>query len=120
MGRTLVGERGLKDQVASRRPIQCGSSIAVRCPPMSRERANALLERLGADLRDGGEGDPLESVDPATGQVLGRIRAFGRAQYDACVAASSARFQQWRMRPAPKRGEVVRALGELLRAHKEA
>src|SRR6202171_5383822 len=42
-----------------------------------------------------------------------------RAQYDARVVAALRRFEEWRMRPAPKRGEVIRRLGELLRAHKE-
>src|SRR5690349_377352 len=85
---------------------------------MSRERVSLLLERLGAAPRDDGEGEPLDSVDPATNQVQGRIRSVTRAQYDARMAAAARRFEEWRLRPAPKRGEVVRALGDLLRAHK--
>ena len=88
-------------------------------PAMPRERAQALLDRLGIPLRDDGGGEPLDSVDPSTGVQQGRIRAVTRAQYDARVAAALRRFEEWRMRPAPKRGEVIRALGELLRAHRE-
>ena len=86
---------------------------------MPSERVKAILDRLGVTLADDGGGDPIESVDPATGQVQGSIRAATRAQYEARIVAALRRFQEWRMRPAPKRGEVIRRLGELLRAHKE-
>jgi aldehyde dehydrogenase (NAD+) len=86
---------------------------------MTSERAKAILDRLGVAAADEGGGEPLESVDPATGRIQGRIRAVTRAQYDARVVAALRRFEEWRMRPAPKRGEVIRRLGELLRAHKE-
>src|SRR6266853_884058 len=86
---------------------------------MPSERAKAILVRLGVPAADEGGGEPLESVDPATGRIQGRIHAVTRAQYDARVVAALRRFEEWRMRPAPKRGEVIRRLGELLRAHKE-
>src|SRR5438094_1517301 len=81
--------------------------------------ANAIFERLGATLEPGGSGEILESKNPATGTPLGRIRAVTRAEYDARVGAALERFDDWRMRPAPKRGELVRHLGELLREFKE-
>src|SRR5688500_6480828 len=90
---------------------------------------NGLLERLGVpadgpgawagDWIDGG-GPPLESIDPTTGAALGRVRGCARPDYDAVVEAAEARFLEWRMRPAPRRGELVRRLGELLREHKQA
>jgi len=86
---------------------------------MPSERAKAVLDRLGVAAADEGGGEPLESVDPSTGRIQGRIHAVTRAQYDARMAAALRRFEEWRMRPAPKRGEVIRRLGELLRAHKE-
>src|SRR6266404_4730148 len=86
---------------------------------MPSERAKAILVRLGVPAADEGGGEPLESVDPATGRIQGRIHAVTRAQYDARVVAALRRFEEWRMRPAPKRGEVVRRLGELLRERKE-
>jgi len=86
---------------------------------MPSERAKAVLDRLGVAAADEGGGESLESVDPSTGRIQGRIHAVTRAQYDARVASALRRFEEWRMRPAPKRGEVIRHLGELLRAHKE-
>jgi L-aminoadipate-semialdehyde dehydrogenase len=86
---------------------------------MSRQRAKAILEELGAGGAVDGSGDALQSVNPATGEELGRIRAVTRPEYEARVAAAQERFEEWRLRPAPKRGEMVRALGELLREHKQ-
>ena len=85
---------------------------------MSRTSARAILDRLGV-AADDGAGEILESIDPATGRTQGHIRAVTRAQCDARVSAALRRFEEWRARPAPRRGEVVRRLGELLRAHKE-
>jgi aldehyde dehydrogenase (NAD+) len=65
-------------------------------------------------------GEVFESIDPATGVSLGSVRGCTRSELDAVVEAARARFATWRMRPAPRRGEVVRHLGELLRRHKEA
>src|SRR4051794_34526229 len=86
---------------------------------MPQDRAKAILQRLGVELPADGGGEALDSINPATGQTQGRIRSVTRAQYDQRVDAALARFAEWRMRPAPRRGEVVRALGELLRAHRE-
>src|SRR5215470_8411079 len=78
-----------------------------------------IFQRLGATFEAGGSGEVLESKNPATGTTLGRARATSRAEYEARVGAALERFDEWRARPAPKRGELVRRLGELLREHKE-
>ena len=85
---------------------------------MPQDRVRVILRRLAVDLPQGA-GEPLPSINPATGEVQGRIAALPRAQYDERVTAARVRFAEWRMRPAPKRGEVVRALGDLLRRHRE-
>jgi aldehyde dehydrogenase (NAD+) len=86
---------------------------------MSHVNAKAILERMGATASQVGSGTMLESVNPATGAAQGRIRAATRAEYDQRVETGLRRFQEWRMRPAPTRGQVVRRLGELLREFKE-
>src|SRR3954449_3092446 len=83
-----------------------------------REETSATIFQ-GVAVSSTGNGDPMESFDPSTGASLGRIRAATRADYDARTAAALHRFEEWRTRPAPKRGELVRRLGELLRAQKE-
>src|SRR6267378_1276097 len=81
--------------------------------------AKAILERMGVDAGQAGSGEVLESVNPATGVPQGRIRAATRAEYDQRVEAGLRRFEEWRMRPAPVRGQMVRRLGEMLRELKE-
>ncbi|MBL9028545.1 MAG: aldehyde dehydrogenase family protein [Myxococcales bacterium] len=64
-------------------------------------------------------GPPILSDDPATGEPLGRVATATLDDYDSVMLAARARFAEWRSRPAPKRAELVRRLGELLREHKE-
>src|SRR5688572_2648390 len=89
-----------------------------------------VLERLGIDpdgpnpgVYDGvfraGAGGLLESANPATGRVLGRVARAGREDYEAAAAACAAAFHRWREEPAPRRGEVVRLIGDELRRAKE-
>jgi aldehyde dehydrogenase (NAD+) len=98
---------------------------------MSGEKALALLESLGLDRTSplpgaGGAsfllavGPEIVTDNPATGELLATVRAATTVDYDAVVAEAQARFRDWRTVPAPKRAEVVRALGERLRANKEA
>lgn len=67
-----------------------------------------------------GKGELLVSVSPVDGADIGRVRGADRQEYDEAVAKAQAAFLEWRTWPAPKRGEVVRQLGEELRAHKAA
>jgi aldehyde dehydrogenase (NAD+) len=61
----------------------------------------------------------LESVNPATGETIAKIRTCSADDYQHIVRESIAAFQQWRLIPAPKRGEVVRLLGTSLRERKD-
>jgi len=65
-------------------------------------------------------GDILESRSPINGEVIGQIRCAGPEEYDAVVARADSAFKEWRMVPAPKRGDIVRQIGNELRDHKEA
>src|SRR5215510_7295937 len=61
----------------------------------------------------------LESVNPATGESIAKIRPCSTDDYEQIVQESMAVFQQWRLVPAPKRGELVRLIGASLREHKD-
>ena len=63
-------------------------------------------------------GGELESINPATGEALAKVLRAGRADYECVVARAQAAFSEWRMIPAPKRGEIVRQIGNELRLHK--
>ncbi len=64
-------------------------------------------------------GEKLHSYNPATGELLGTVIQADEKAYDAVMAKAEQAFAKWRMTPAPVRGEVVRQLGEALRAYKE-
>jgi aldehyde dehydrogenase (NAD+) len=67
-----------------------------------------------------GKGAELESINPTTGEVIARVRQADAGTYDRVATFAHQAFLKWRMVPAPKRGELVRALGNELRTHKEA
>jgi aldehyde dehydrogenase (NAD+) len=62
----------------------------------------------------------LASYSPIDGALLGHVTITSRAQYDAVIAKAGEAYRTWRMVPAPKRGEIVRQIGDELRRHKDA
>lgn len=64
-------------------------------------------------------GKELSSLSPINGQVIGKIQSATRDSYERIVADSVEAFRQWRLVPAPKRGEIVRQIGDALRRHKK-
>jgi aldehyde dehydrogenase (NAD+) len=60
------------------------------------------------------------SENPATGASLGSVPLATTAQYDMVVQRARAAFPLWRDVPAPRRGEIVRQIGEAFRAEKTA
>jgi aldehyde dehydrogenase (NAD+) len=81
---------------------------------------NALqwLESLGVDLQSR-PGEPLEIRSPIDGQVIASVNADTAESADRKVQQAAQAFAKWRTIPAPKRGELIRLLGEALREHKE-
>jgi len=85
-----------------------------------------ILAKLGIeDVNAGGfggdwvgSGDPLDVYSPADGALIASVRQVTEDEYDAIVDRAHAAFLQWRKLPAPKRGEVVRQLGNRLREMK--
>jgi aldehyde dehydrogenase (NAD+) len=64
-------------------------------------------------------GHHVDSYSPVDGQLIGSVRTTDEKTYDLVVATSMEAFKAWRMWPAPKRGEIVRQIGEALRRYKE-
>jgi len=63
--------------------------------------------------------DLLASVNPATGEEIAKVAQANEDDYEKVMAEAVEAFKEWRMTPAPKRGLVVRDLGEALRAKKD-
>jgi len=64
-------------------------------------------------------GDILTSVSPIDNQEIGSVRTANREDYEDVVQKATDAFQEWRMVPAPKRGEIVRQIGLALREYKK-
>ena len=76
------------------------------------------LERLGIESY-GGSDPAIASLNPANGSELARVRLASAEDYESAVARGADVFERWRMFPAPKRGEIVREIGEELRRFKD-
>ncbi|WP_333610900.1 aldehyde dehydrogenase family protein [Brevundimonas bullata] len=83
---------------------------------MTQETAD-LLDRLGVPRAAWTDGD-MATFSPLTGQEIARVRTTSAAEASAGVEAAHEAFKAWRLTPAPRRGELVRLLGEELRAAK--
>ena len=84
---------------------------------LSQETA-VLLTKLGVDSAALAGGD-LAVRSPVTGETIGSVGQVSVAEAGKAIDEAHAAFLKWRMVPAPRRGELVRLLGEELRAHKE-
>jgi aldehyde dehydrogenase (NAD+) len=65
-------------------------------------------------------GGVLPSRSPIDGAALGQVHETQLTEVAAVIARAHGAHQGWRTVPAPQRGELVRLLGEELRAHKQA
>jgi aldehyde dehydrogenase (NAD+) len=61
----------------------------------------------------------LASYSPVDGQLIGKVGITTQEQYQKVVSTAKEAFVQWRLLPSPKRGEIVRQMGEVLREHKD-
>lgn len=65
------------------------------------------------------KGRQLESYSPVDGKLIGTVTAADADTYHQVVETAQNAFKEWRMWPAPRRGEVVRQVGDALRKNKE-
>ncbi len=57
----------------------------------------------------------LSSLNPATGETIARVNLCSSQDYERIVQAAQEGFEEWRSVPAPRRGEVIRLIGQALR-----
>lgn len=67
-----------------------------------------------------GKGPLIESVSPVNGKLIASVESADSHGYEEVVKKAESAFLQWRQWPAPRRGEVVRQIGESLREHKDS
>ncbi|KAF1023894.1 MAG: Succinate-semialdehyde dehydrogenase [NADP(+)] [Paracidovorax wautersii] len=87
--------------------------------PTPSESTASILAQLGVDRALYADGD-LQVHSPIDGSVIGRLRTQSPEDVARLIANAQQAFQSWRDVPAPQRGELIRLLGEELRAEKAA
>ena len=91
----------------------------------------SILKQLGLDAVNDGTwlgakssadkaASIIESVNPATGEVIASVRSTTTAEYEKVIAEARKSFLTWRNVPAPVRGEAVRRIANGLRDKKDA
>lgn len=89
----------------------------------------AILKELGIEAVNSGAcgakwiekpgGTELVSLNPATGAPIATVIQANKDDFDKVVADAKVAFESWRLMPAPRRGEIIRQLGDALRAKKD-
>jgi L-aminoadipate-semialdehyde dehydrogenase len=92
-------------------------------------KMNKVLDKLGINKTNEGAatgakwlkagGEKLDSYSPVDGQLIASVTTVTKKTYDKVIEQAQTAFAEWRMWPAPRRGEIVRQVGEALRKYKE-
>ena len=86
------------------------------------------LDQLGIkDINEGtstgsdffANGELLESYSPVDGTLIAKVKSTSKEDYEKVMQTSQKAFTDWRMVPAPQRGEIVRQFGDKLRELKD-
>nr|WP_298005282.1 aldehyde dehydrogenase family protein [uncultured Flavobacterium sp.] len=64
-------------------------------------------------------GSTIQSFTPVDGSLIGSVQTSSKDDYEKVMNTAAEAFKKWRLVPAPKRGEIVRQVGEALREKKE-
>jgi len=67
-----------------------------------------------------GSGDSYVTYNPTDNKPIARIKAGNKEDYEACIKAMQEAIPLWQSTPMPKRGELVRQIGEAMRRKKDA
>ena len=73
---------------------------------------------IAGEWVDAASGDTFESTSPADGEVLGVFPRSGADDVDRAVEAAKTAYEDWRLVPAPKRGEILFRFAHVLEQHK--
>jgi aldehyde dehydrogenase (NAD+) len=74
---------------------------------------------IGSEWVDAAGGETFESIVPATGESLGTFPRSGAEDVDRAVRAAKEAFAEWRLVPAPKRGDILLRFALLLEHEKD-
>ena len=67
-----------------------------------------------------GQGEIINSYSPVDGKLIGGVTTTTKEEYEKIMQSTTNAFKDWRLKPAPERGEIVRQYGKKLRFHKQS
>jgi acyl-CoA reductase-like NAD-dependent aldehyde dehydrogenase len=79
----------------------------------------AFKNFIGGEWVDAASGETFESRNPANGESIGVFPRSSAEDVDRAVEAAKAAYEDWRLVPAPRRGEILFRFGQLLADHKD-
>src|SRR3954454_12984832 len=74
---------------------------------------------IAGEWVDAASGETFERRSPATGELIGVFTKSGPEDVDRAVGAAREAYEEWRLVPAPARGEILYRFGALVREHKD-
>lgn len=80
---------------------------------------NTVLKNLGISTLDTVSGATIDSFSPVNGDKIASVKVTTTADYENAIKTAEEAFLFWRKVPAPKRGDIVRQLGDALRQNKD-
>src|SRR5580765_7063135 len=96
-------------------------AIAKQAKAKKKTATKTYFNYIGGDWVKSSSGEWFDNVNPAdTSDIVGRFPLSNEDDVNAAVAAAKGAATRWRRTPAPKRAEILFALGEILRKNKDA
>jgi aldehyde dehydrogenase (NAD+) len=80
---------------------------------------NKVNKGTSTGLLSFGGGEKIDSFSPVDGTLIGSVSSTTEEDYEKTVQTAATAFKNWKSRPAPQRGEIVRQYGEKLRKYKQ-
>src|SRR6266511_6174894 len=74
---------------------------------------------IGGEWVDAASGETFESINPANGETIAAFPKSRAEDVDRAVEAATAAYEEWRLVPAPRRGEILFRFAQLLTEHKD-
>ncbi len=81
--------------------------------------AEMVRNFIGGEWVEARGGDTFETINPATEEVIASVARSTREDVDAAVKAAKQAYPNWRLVPAPRRGEILYRVAQLLQERKE-
>src|SRR6187549_2392659 len=94
--------------------VNCGDRLVC----MATTQTRTFQNYIGGEWVDAASGDTFESSSPADGEPIGVFPRSDAADVDRAVAAAKAAYEDWRLVPAPTRGEILFRFAQLVVDHK--